>query len=216
MVVPMYGSEYAAYCCSARAVVVLSGVGVLARVRALPVVAVLVGIRVLGGRGVVQVRVVGGVLGLRLLRGLGVGVDAVLPGVVGQRLRLVDRGPARGSGAARLVLVRAVVRHLQVRHLQRGLPVGVPVAPDRRRRLSPGLPPMAQPVEKPRRNESVTYVWPVANAIVPTAMTNTDGISTPTTTQVKPPKASRRQRRRALYCSSTSPSSHNATMPNAM
>lgn len=75
---------------------------------------------------------------------------------------------------------------------------------------------MAQPVEKPRRKESVTYVWPMANAIAPTAMTGTDGISTPTTTPAKPVKASRRQRSLALYCRSTSPSSHSATMPNAM
>lgn len=75
---------------------------------------------------------------------------------------------------------------------------------------------MAQPVENPRRKESVTYVWPVAKAIVPRTMTNTDGISTPTTTMPKPAKASRRHLRRALYCRSTSPSSHSATIPNAM
>lgn len=75
---------------------------------------------------------------------------------------------------------------------------------------------MAQPVEKPRRNESVTYVWPVAKAIAPITMTGTDGIRTPMTTPTKPVKASRRQRSRALYWSSTSPSSHSATMPNAM
>ena len=48
---------------------------------------------------------------------------------------------------------------------------------------------MAQPVEKPRRKESVTYVWPVAKAIAPTMITSTEGISTPRTTPRKPPKA---------------------------
>jgi hypothetical protein len=47
-------------------------------------------------------------------------------------------------------------------------------------------------------------------------MTTTDETSTPATTPRKPAKASSRQRRRALYCSSTSPSSHSATTPNAM
>ncbi|MBD2829533.1 hypothetical protein ID875_17475 [Streptomyces globisporus] len=91
-----------------------------------------------------------------------------------------------------------------------------PFAPDLRRRLSPGLPPMAQPVEKPRRNDSVTNVWPVAKASVPRTITGTEDSSTPATTPRNPPKARSRQRSRALYWSSTSPSSHSATRPNAM
>lgn len=75
---------------------------------------------------------------------------------------------------------------------------------------------MAQPVEKPRRNDIVTYVCPTANAIAPIPITITDGSSTPMTTARKPLKASSRQRSLALYCNSTSPSSHSATMPNAM
>ncbi len=75
---------------------------------------------------------------------------------------------------------------------------------------------MAQPVEKPRRKESVTYVWPVAKAIAPTAITSTEGISTPRTTPRNPAKASSLHRSLALYCNSTSPSSHSATMPKAM
>jgi hypothetical protein len=47
-------------------------------------------------------------------------------------------------------------------------------------------------------------------------MTITEGISTPSTTPRKPTNASSRQRSRALYCSSTSPSNHSATTPNAM
>ncbi len=56
----------------------------------------------------------------------------------------------------------------------------------------------------------------MAKAIAPPPITRTDGIMTPTTTPRKPAKASSRQRRRALYCSSTSPSNHSATPPNAM
>ncbi|ARZ70544.1 hypothetical protein SMD11_4951 [Streptomyces albireticuli] len=47
-------------------------------------------------------------------------------------------------------------------------------------------------------------------------MTTTDGMTTPTTTPRKPTKARSRQRSRALYWSSTSPSSQSATTPNAM
>ncbi|GAA3067310.1 hypothetical protein GCM10020000_59530 [Streptomyces olivoverticillatus] len=75
---------------------------------------------------------------------------------------------------------------------------------------------IAQPREKPRRKESVTKVCPTPKAIAPTMMTATDGMATPATTPRKPAKASSRQRSRALYCSSTSPSSQRATTPNAM
>ncbi len=62
----------------------------------------------------------------------------------------------------------------------------------------------------------MTYVWPIAKVIAPTPITGTDGMSTPATTPRKPVKARSRQRSRALYCSSTSPSNHSATTPNAM
>lgn len=94
--------------------------------------------------------------------------------------------------------------------------MGFALPEPRRRRLAPGLPPTAQPVEKPRRKESVTYVWPVAKAIAPTAIISLEEISTPRTTPRNPVKARSLQRSRALYCSSTSPSSHSATMPKAM
>ncbi len=71
-------------------------------------------------------------------------------------------------------------------------------------------------MEKPRRNDSVTYVWPTAKAMAPAPITGTDPITTPTTTPRKPTNASTRQRSLALYCNSTSPSSHSATNPNAM
>ncbi|UYM23546.1 hypothetical protein NQP46_07540 [Streptomyces albus] len=71
-------------------------------------------------------------------------------------------------------------------------------------------------MEKPRRKESVTKVCPTAKATAPSAITITSEVSTPRTTQEKPAKASSRHRNRALYWSSTSPRSHNATIPNAM
>ncbi|KEF20215.1 hypothetical protein DF18_11175 [Streptomyces rimosus] len=52
--------------------------------------------------------------------------------------------------------------------------------------------------------------------MAPTAMTITDGMTTPTTTPRKPVKASSRHRSRALYWSSTSPRSQSATQANAM
>ncbi|WP_372499136.1 hypothetical protein [Streptomyces somaliensis] len=85
-----------------------------------------------------------------------------------------------------------------------------------RRRLAPGLPPSAHPVEKPRRKESVTQVWPTPKAAAPAMIKAIDGTRTPVTTPRKPRKASRRQRSRALYCRSTSPRSQSATTPNAM
>ncbi|MFD0384206.1 hypothetical protein ACFQ2B_23825 [Streptomyces stramineus] len=55
----------------------------------------------------------------------------------------------------------------------------------------------------------------MAKAMAPTAMTTTEERTTPATTPRKPTKARSRQRSRALYCSSTSPSSQSATTPNA-
>lgn len=129
---------------------------------------------------------------------------------------MIQGAPCRVSPFGSGVPAAAASSYWRPETSRTGSGAGADFRPDLRRRLAPGLPPSAQPVEKPRRKERVTYTCPTAKAIAPRMITTIDGMSTPITTPRNPVKASTRQRSRALYWSSTSPSSHSATIPNAM